>query len=63
MPSYLIKNTSIVNEGNTTEGDVLIKSGRVEKIASVISDVKVDQEIDGTGKFLLPGATGMTIYE
>ena len=55
MPSYLIKNTSIVNEGKILEGDVFIKSGRIEKIGTSISD-NANFEIDATGKFLLPGA-------
>ena len=36
MPNYLIKNTTIVNEGRRFVGDVLIKNGRIEKIASSI---------------------------
>ena len=36
MNSYLIKNVQIVNEGKTIQGDVLIKNGRIEKIASQI---------------------------
>ena len=56
MPSYLIKNTAIVNENIIFIGDVLIKSGRIEKIAPIINGVPVTREIDGTGKYLLPGA-------
>ena len=36
MKSYLIKNTTIVNEGISIHGDVLIKEGRIEKIAPQI---------------------------
>jgi dihydroorotase len=36
MSNYLIKNTTIVNEGHRFVGDVLIKNGRIEKIASTI---------------------------
>ncbi|MEO7312775.1 MAG: dihydroorotase [Chitinophagaceae bacterium] len=56
MQKYLLKNISIVNEGTTNIGDVLIADGRIQKIATTI-DVDFDViEIDGTGKHLLPGA-------
>lgn len=55
MNSILITNANIVNEGLITQADVLIKNGRIEKIASHISnDSKVDV-IDAEGKYLLPG--------
>jgi dihydroorotase len=56
MSSYLIKNTTIVNEGKKVNGDVLIKKGRIEKIASSINAKEAVIEIDGQGQFLLPGA-------
>ena len=55
MNSYLIKNTEIVNEGKTIQGDVLIKNGRIEKIASQIETIGGITEIDGENQFLLPG--------
>jgi len=55
MNSYLIKNTKIVNEGKTIQGDVLIKDGRIEKIASQIESQGGITEIDGENQFLLPG--------
>ena len=55
MNSYLIKNTQIVNEGKTIQGDVLIKNGRIEKIASQIESIGGIIEINGENKFLLPG--------
>jgi dihydroorotase len=55
MNSYLIKNTQIVNEGKTIQGDVLIKNGRIEKIASQIESIGGITEIDGENQFLLPG--------
>ena len=55
MNSYLIKNTQIVNEGKTIQGDVLIKEGRIEKIASQIETKGGITEIDGENQFLLPG--------
>jgi len=55
MNSYLIKNTQIVNEGKTIQGDVLIKNGRIEKIASQIESIGGITEMDGENQFLLPG--------
>ena len=55
MNSYLIKNTKIVNEGKTIQGDVLIKNGRIEKIASQIEATGGITEINGENQFLLPG--------
>ena len=51
----LIKNARIVNEGYTTEGDVLIEDDRIEKIGSSISDEGYSV-IDANGKYLIPGA-------
>ncbi len=63
MQIYLIKNIQIVNEGTIQASDVLIKNGRIEKIApSIVStspgngvDAKII-EINGENKFLFPGA-------
>jgi dihydroorotase len=55
MQGYLIKNTKIVNEGTCVNGDVLIKNGRIEKIAASIDTHLNVQEINGEGQFLLPG--------
>ena len=55
MHTYLIKNTNIVNEGKTIQGDVLIKNGRIEKIANQIDAQEAVIEINGEGQFLLPG--------
>jgi len=54
MQNYLIKNIQIVNEGHIYTSDVLIASGRIEKIAPQISS-SVAREINGEGKFLIPG--------
>ncbi len=57
MEIYLIKGIQVVNEGRIITADVLLKNGRIEKIASQITgDALFVTEIDGTGKFLLPGA-------
>ena len=55
MNSCLIKNTQNVNEGKTIQGDVLIKNGRIEKIASQIDTKGAITEINGENQFLLPG--------
>ena len=54
MEKYVIKNSTIVNEGSQTVSDVLISGGRIEKIAPTIS-VNA-KEINGEGKYLFPGA-------
>jgi dihydroorotase len=56
MGGYLIKNISIVNEGSVTVNDLLIRKGRIEKIAPIITTEHGITEIDGEGKYLLPGA-------
>ncbi|MCP4521860.1 MAG: dihydroorotase [Cytophagales bacterium] len=54
MSSILIKNANIVNEGKIFSSDLLVKEGRIEKIASSI-DATADRIIDANGKYLLPG--------
>ncbi len=54
MQIYLIKNIQVVNEGEIKTADVLIKNGRIENIGSGLSTQGI--EINGDGKFLLPGA-------
>ncbi|MEY4628588.1 MAG: hypothetical protein RLZZ595_914 [Bacteroidota bacterium] len=55
MTRFLIKNTSIVNEGQIHRGDVLIEDKRITKISQVIDNKYNATEINGEGKFLLPG--------
>src|ERR1051325_5456018 len=55
MQNYLIKNVQVVNEGRIINADVLIKNGRIEKVGELITQTNA-KEIDGEGKFLLPGA-------
>ncbi len=54
--NYLIKDTSIVNEGAIREGDVFIKNGRIEKTGGIINVKTRCAELSGYNKFLLPGA-------
>src|SRR5215203_843451 len=56
VQKYLIKNINIVNEGRIATADVLISGERIEKIAPNIAVNGAIEEIDGEGKFLLPGA-------
>lgn len=56
MRKYLIKNISIVNEGKIIHGDVLIQEERIAKIAPQIDIQGASTEINGEGKFLMPGA-------
>ena len=55
MQNYLIKNISAVNEGRVFTTDLLIKNGRIEKIANNIQPSLLVQEINGEQKHLLPG--------
>ena len=50
----LIKSATIVNEGRQFTGDVLIKNGKIDKIAPSIS-APHEEVLDASGKYLLPG--------
>jgi len=56
MQKYLFKNIDVVNEGKTQSLDVLIDDGRIQKVAPQINEKGNVIEINGEGKFLLPGA-------
>ncbi len=55
MQTTLITNANLVNEGESRPADVFIKNGRIEKIASSLTDQQADQVIDAKGRALLPG--------
>ncbi len=56
MEKYLIKSALVVNEGTIKNADVLISNGRIEKIASQITQIDTDCiEINAEGKYLFPG--------
>ena len=55
MQRYLIKNIQVVNEGSIQTADVLLANERIEKIAPNISIEGSVEEINGEGKYLLPG--------
>ncbi len=55
MKDLLIKNGSLVNEGKIIESDILVKDGKIEKIAADITPQGNEQVIDATGKMIFPG--------
>lgn len=54
MSSILIKNGLLFNRGKSFESDILIKDGRIEKIAASINN-HADEIIEAHGKWILPG--------
>lgn len=53
----LIKNATVVNEGKTFKANVLIENDVISKIITDnVVDLKVDQIIDASNLFLIPGA-------
>ncbi len=54
MSSLLIRNARLVNRGQIRASDLLIRDGRIAKIASSISD-RADRELDAQGNYVLPG--------
>lgn len=50
----LIKNISVVNEGQIILSDILIDNGVIQKIG-LLTDITNSKIIDGTGKYLIPG--------
>lgn len=54
MP-ILITNARMVNEGQITEGDLLVRNHRIEKIGNSISAPEGAIVIDAKGKLLMPG--------
>ena len=55
MQKYLFKNINIVNEGKVTVLDLLTDGERIQKIAPQINCTEDVTEINGEGKFLMPG--------
>src|ERR1700694_5778664 len=52
---YLLKNISLVNEGKIKSVDIYIAGERIERSDKNIGIKRKYIEIDGTGKYLLPG--------
>ena len=55
MYQILIKNARLVNEGEISEGDLLIGDGRIERIDSSIEATAGMTVVDAEGKTLVPG--------
>lgn len=53
--TILLKSATLVNEGEKKVADLLIKNGRIEKIATNIQVEEECEEVDLSGKYLLPG--------
>ncbi|MGB5487210.1 MAG: dihydroorotase [Lysobacterales bacterium] len=53
--STVIRNARLVNEGQVTESDVLLKNGRIEKIAKDLQAPAGADVVDANGRHLLPG--------
>lgn len=51
----LIKNAKIVNENQIIESDLLIENALISRIEKNIFDDNIDNVIDASGKYLLPG--------
>ena len=51
----LLKSGIVVNEGRQEVLDVLIKNGRIEKIAPSITILEKHEIVDVSGKYILPG--------
>ncbi len=57
MSNWLLRNVLVVNAGGTTAADVLVREGRIERVASEgIGNARGVKEYDAEGKHLLPGA-------
>ena len=55
MPSTLIVNARLVNEGQVLEGDLRIEQGRIAQIGSGLAASDGEQVVDAAGRWLLPG--------
>ncbi len=57
MVDLLIHNARIVNEGNVTEGDILVQGDRIRSIRTRENPVpvKAGKTIDAGGRYVLPG--------
>ena len=66
MQNYLIKNATIVNEGETFQGSVFIENGLIKKIqkGNFSTDQQVENYtiIDAQGKFLIPGVIDVHVH-
>ena len=58
MNRTLIKNATVINEGRTFTGSVLIEGDKIAAVyeGTIPAEAGDAAVIDATGKFLLPGA-------
>lgn len=57
MDSWLIRDVRAVNEGRVFQADVLVRQGRIERVAEEgIGSARGVEEVDAKGRHLLPGA-------
>ncbi len=57
MNDLLIRNATMVNEGTARQADVLLRSGRIERVEhNGIGQARGAKELDAEGLHLLPGA-------
>jgi dihydroorotase len=55
MREILIQNAQLVNEGEVSQKDLLIRGAKIEKISNHISPTGIEKVIDAKGLHLLPG--------
>lgn len=55
MDTLLVRNARLVNEGREFDADLLVRHGRIERIAASIDNLQAAREIDANGAYLLPG--------
>ena len=61
--NYLIKNASLVNDGEIKECDLLIKNGHIERIDSSINqDQTLTNIIEAKGSYVLPGVIDSQVH-
>ncbi|MBS1745486.1 MAG: dihydroorotase [Bacteroidetes bacterium] len=56
MMNLIIRNATVVNENKIFQSDILIKNGRIEKIAANIEVNYAIKELNAEGLHLIPGA-------
>jgi dihydroorotase len=55
MNDWLIRNADIVNEGRRFQGDVRVRSGRIDAVAPSLAQQPGERVFDANGRLLLPG--------
>jgi len=55
MPSLLITNADVVNEGLRFEADVLIRDGRIAAVGADLQSSPAERVLDAAGHLLIPG--------